>query len=87
MSRHGKVLVIDDEPGVRERLQSWLDKQGYNYIFVRNEEAARSILEHHRFDAIFHGREFRYPPGFLSVRPPAIALRKAATEVNWRRIS
>ena len=60
MNTRGRVLVIDDEPDVREMLENWLRSQGYSYIFVQSDEHARTIMEHRTFDIIMYGHEFPY---------------------------
>ena len=60
MNTRGKILVIDDEPEVREMLENWLRTQGYNYIFVQSDEHAQVILKHRTFDTVMYGHEFPY---------------------------
>ncbi len=60
MNTRGRILVIDDEPEVREMLENWLREQGYNYIFVQSDERAQTILEHRSFDTVMYSHEFPY---------------------------
>ena len=57
MNRHGKVLVIDDEPGVRGRLQSWLDEQGHRHkhivkVFRQDKEGVFGCPSHPAWGAL-----------------------------------
>ena len=76
MTAGGRLLIIDDDPASRRRLEPWLAKKGYDYIFVRSPEAAAALLEHLSFDAVLHGHEFRYPLSFMEVKRPRVARLK-----------
>jgi two-component system, chemotaxis family, chemotaxis protein CheY len=44
-SRHGSVLIVDDEEDVRESLAAILEAEGYSVIEADNGEAALQQLE------------------------------------------
>jgi two-component system, NtrC family, nitrogen regulation response regulator NtrX len=50
MSRSCKILVVEDNDGIREFLQSLFDDEGYEIAVVAGGEATRSILARERFD-------------------------------------
>ncbi len=47
-----KILVVDDEPGVRSALQAILRDEGYGVVTVASGEEALETLEHETFDAV-----------------------------------
>ena len=51
MSR-GSVLVVDDEPDVREVLCEFLSHRGYDVVDAENGQAALKILETLRPDVV-----------------------------------
>ena len=62
----GKILVINDEPAIRDGLVRWLVRTGYHYALVDRAHEAEALLEHARFDTIVHSHEFLLPPWSLS---------------------
>jgi two-component system phosphate regulon response regulator OmpR len=46
MSDVNRVLVVDDDPGVREMLDEYLTDQGFESVVVESAAAAREQLEH-----------------------------------------
>ena len=54
----GKVLVIDDEPGIRDRIIRWLAQTGYHCTFVDSAFEADALLGHECFDTIVYSHEF-----------------------------
>jgi DNA-binding response OmpR family regulator len=51
-SRNQTVLVVDDEPMVREVVSAYLRREGYSTVEVGDGEAAVKAVEHHRPDLI-----------------------------------
>lgn len=49
----GNVLVVDDDPGVRDVLAEVISKQGYKAIAVSSGERALEELERRHYDLIF----------------------------------
>lgn len=47
-----KVLVVDDEPGIRETLAALLEDEGYLVSRARDGMEALSAVENRRFDVI-----------------------------------
>ena len=49
----GSVLVVDDDPGVREMLSDIISEQRYRVVAVENGERAIEEMEQQHFDLIF----------------------------------
>jgi excisionase family DNA binding protein len=49
----GSVLVVDDDPGVREMLSDIISEQRYKVITVENGERAIEEMERQHFDLVF----------------------------------
>ncbi|MGB2799487.1 MAG: response regulator [Dehalococcoidia bacterium] len=49
----GSVLVVDDDPGVREMLSDIISEQRYRVVAVENGERAIEEMERQRFDLVF----------------------------------
>ena len=49
----GAILVVDDDPMIRELLTEILEKQGYTVVSVESGEAALSEVEKKHFDLVF----------------------------------
>src|SRR5450759_1966791 len=47
-----KILVVDDEPGITELLDSYLAKEGYSVVTAADGEAALSAAEREQPDLI-----------------------------------
>ena len=69
MAHKGKVIVIDDEPGVGDRLSRWLAETRRTCVFVKTYEEAVDLLKAQRFDAVVYGHEFSWPSPFSSSPP------------------
>jgi CheY-like chemotaxis protein len=64
----GKILVINDVPGIRNRLARWLAGTGYHYTFVDSAAEAEALLAQAAFDITAYGHEFLFPPwSFMSI--------------------
>lgn len=53
MNNSAHILVIDDEPSIREVLQDILEDEGFTVITAGNGELARTAFRAYVFDAIF----------------------------------
>ncbi len=53
MNKSAHILVIDDEPSIREVLQDILEDEGYTISTAGNGELARAAFKANVFDAIF----------------------------------
>ncbi len=51
MSTHGKLLIVDDEPSVRDSLGKWFREEGYDVATTENASDALTLLAQQRFDA------------------------------------
>lgn len=49
----GSVLVVDDDPGVREVLGDIISEQKYKVVAVENGERALDEMDRHHFDLVF----------------------------------
>ena len=49
----GSILVVDDDPMIRELLTEILEKQGYTVVSVESGEVALSEIEKKHFDLVF----------------------------------
>ena len=49
----GSVLVVDDDPGVREMVSDIVSEQRYKVVAVENGERAIEEMERHHFDLVF----------------------------------
>ena len=76
MSAGGRILIINDDPKNRRRLETWLAQQGYDYIFANSVGQAAALLEHRTFDAVLYAHEFQYPPAFMGVGRAKVAVIK-----------
>ncbi|MGA2078586.1 MAG: response regulator, partial [Terriglobia bacterium] len=47
---HHSVLIVDDEPGIRESLAGVLQDEGYIVDAVESGEACLDFLAHHNCD-------------------------------------
>lgn len=47
---HEVILVVDDEPEIREMLDDFLSKRGYRVLTAESAEKARAVLERERID-------------------------------------
>ena len=45
-----KVLVVDDEKGIREFLEILLSKEGFELEFAASKEEAQSLIADKKFD-------------------------------------
>ena len=79
MSSAGKVLIINDEPQITERLAKWLRQNNYQYVFVDSEEEADVLLSQNIFHTVVRSREFLFPMGMLS-----LALRRPSPPQHLR---
>jgi len=52
MSEPARLLVVDDEPALREALQSSLEFEGYRVVAVGDGQAALDALVRQRYDAV-----------------------------------
>jgi two-component system, NtrC family, response regulator HydG len=48
----GSILVVDDEPSVRESLTGWFAKDGYRVLAAENGVTALHLMRDHAFDVI-----------------------------------
>ena len=46
------VLIVDDEPAIRENLSRWLGKRGYEVICTGTGQEALAVHEHRRVDVV-----------------------------------
>jgi CheY-like chemotaxis protein len=52
MTTEGKLLVIDDEEGVRDLLKTEFERRGYAVVVVSNGYEALRLLEDQSFDVV-----------------------------------
>ncbi len=50
--KHPRILVVDDEPGIRQSLAGVLEDEGYQVETVGSGEQCLELLTNHSFDAI-----------------------------------
>jgi len=48
----GKVLVVDDQPMVRETIEDILNREGYDITSVSNGEDALALMRKKKFDVL-----------------------------------
>jgi heterodisulfide reductase subunit A len=68
------VLIVDDEPIVRESIRDWLKDAGYEVYTAESGEEALSLVEKQDFGVIV-----------IDVRLPGITGIKALTEVKQQK--
>ncbi|MFP4036859.1 MAG: sigma-54-dependent transcriptional regulator [Desulfobacteraceae bacterium] len=51
MAEH-KILVVDDDPKIRERFQEFLSTEGYSVDTAKDGEAAKGMLDQDLYDAV-----------------------------------
>ena len=71
MAHKGRVIVIDDEPSVGDRLSRWLTETKRTCVFVKTYEEAKELLNVQRFDAVVYGHEFSWPSRFSVSATPS----------------
>jgi two-component system nitrogen regulation response regulator NtrX len=47
-----QILVVDDEPGIREGVRDILEDEGYRVVLAEHADAARAARREQRFDAV-----------------------------------
>lgn len=52
MSPREHILIVDDDAGIRELLQDYLERNGYRVSVVEDGAAMWRLLEHHRIDLV-----------------------------------
>lgn len=50
--REEKILVVDDDQDIREVLQLYLKKEGYNVVMAENGDIALTLIEEHEIDLV-----------------------------------
>ncbi len=75
-----RLLIVDDEPGIREVLQAVLEGNGYATDTAVNGKDALQQMERHRYDVIFSDRHMPEMNGeqmyaALQARDPQLARR------------
>ena len=48
----GSILIIDDEAGIRESLETLLDMEGYSVVSAETGEQGLAKLGEHSFDLV-----------------------------------
>ncbi len=56
----GKILIINDEPGISKWLAKHLARMQYRPAFVDTLDEANAVLEHVDFDAVMYAHEFLF---------------------------
>ena len=46
------ILIVDDEPGIRESLKGVLEEEGFSATLAESGEACLDVLRKHSFDAV-----------------------------------
>jgi CheY-like chemotaxis protein len=52
VSAKGRILIVDDEPGVREVLGRLLAREGYECLEAADGPQALTLIRHERLDAV-----------------------------------
>ena len=47
-----KILIVDDEPNIRESLKKYLSLEGLDSVTASDGESAQSLLSREAFDAV-----------------------------------
>jgi len=68
MLKHLKILVVDDDPGVRELLGAFLDTRGYFVKTCRSGREALMLLDSETFDLVISDIEMAEINGFELLR-------------------
>jgi heterodisulfide reductase subunit A len=68
-----KILIVDDEPIVRESLRDWLAYAGYDVTITETGEAARKLIEEQKYGLLI-----------LDVRLPGKTGLKTLSELKER---
>lgn len=85
MKRTGEILVVDDDPDLREFLQIMLTSMGFEVISAANGKEALDVLEGHDPDLILldmkmpvmNGWEFSRALEARGAHPPIVVLTAA----------
>ena len=88
---HGyKLLVVDDEPGIRDVLETILASRGYLVTSVTNGLEALDCLKREHFDLIISDMCMPEMDGerlYETVREKNPKLRKPTTREGWARLA
>ncbi|MFC2003325.1 hypothetical protein ACFLV4_05215 [Chloroflexota bacterium] len=56
----GNILVVNDMPGVSDRIAGWLTQMGYRCAFVNSVDGVNDLTEYGDFDALIHCQELHF---------------------------
>ncbi|MCC6557325.1 MAG: response regulator [Polyangiaceae bacterium] len=94
MTTRKQILIVDDEPEIREMLEITLADEGYDVMSAANGAAALALLECHRPDLILldmrmpvmdgwgFAREYAARPG---PHAPIVVMTAAVDASRWAR--
>jgi two-component system OmpR family response regulator len=84
-----RILIVDDDPGIRNLMSSFLDKHGYHTDTACDPFEMRELLAQHRFDLIVLDVMMPREDGLTALRdlqrddaPPVIMLSAVGTDVD-----
>jgi DNA-binding response OmpR family regulator len=80
--RAARILIVDDEPGLRDVVHEWLEDHGYEVLEAEDGRDALALLERERVDVIIldmmmprlDGAGFLAELCELGIDPPIIAI-------------
>jgi len=84
-----RILIVDDDPGIRNLMSSFLDKHGYHTDTACDPIEMRELLAEHRFDLIVLDVMMPREDGLTALRelqregaPPVIMLSAVGSDVD-----
>lgn len=85
-----RILLVDDDPGIRETIGGYLESHGYQVSLAADAAAMRAALEHERFDLVVLDVMMPGEDGLSALRslqgqpgsPPVIMLSAVGTDID-----
>ena len=89
MDLQTRILIVDDDPGIRTLMSSFLDKHGFRTETAGDPIEMREMIEHNRYDIIVLDVMMPREDGLTALRglqhddgPPVIMLSAVGTDVD-----
>lgn len=60
LAHGGEFIIINDAPGLVDRIKAWMEKKKYRYVLVDNIDEANRLLEEKDYDIVMYAHEFSF---------------------------
>ena len=71
----GTILIVDDEPGIREFLGEILEAEGYSVFFAKNESEAITFIQEKELNLVFLDLKLTNELGGMNVLKEALKIK------------